>query len=263
MNFTSFKQDDIFIASDFIIIYLRGDLMSEVLYMDDSYLKEFDSKVVSVKDGKFIVIDKTAFYPNSGGQPFDTGRMVRESDGEEFTVVFTGKFLGKISHEVGREGLKEGDKVHCIIDWERRYRHMRMHTTAHIISALIAKETGALITGNQLGEEKSRIDFSLDDFDRDAFSGYIEKSNEIISQNLEVSAESMPRSEVEANPDLCKLAKGLPPGINVLRMVRIGDFDIQPDGGTHVKNTSEIGKVELVKLENKGKNNRRLYFKLV
>ncbi len=140
---------------------------------------------------------------------------------------------------------------------------MKMHTTAHIISTLINKETGALITGNQLGLDKSRIDFSLDYFDRDAFNNYIEMANEAISRNLDITISSMIRSEVEANPELCKLAKGLPPGIDTLRMVKIGDVDIQPDGGTHVKNTSEIGKVELVKLENKGKNNRRLYFTLV
>ena len=234
--------------------------MSEVLYMNDSYLKEFDAKVLSVKDDKFVILDRTAFYPNAGGQPYDTGKMVR--DGEEFPVVFVGKFSGEISHEIGRPGLNEGDSVHCIIDWERRYKHMRMHTTAHIVSTIINRETGALITGNQLGFEQSRIDFDLENFDREAFSGYIEKANEVISRNLDVSVTSMPRSEVEASPELCKLAKGLPPGIDVLRMVKIGDVDIQPDGGTHVKNTSEIGKVELVKLENKGKSNRRLYFRL-
>ncbi|NOX71172.1 MAG: alanyl-tRNA editing protein [Candidatus Micrarchaeota archaeon] len=233
----------------------------EALYMDDSYLKEFDAKVVSVKDGKFVVLDRTAFYPNGGGQPYDTGKMIRGD--EEFPVVFVGKFSGQISHEVGKEGLKEGDEVHCIIDWDRRYRLMKMHTTAHIVSTIINKETGALITGNQLGLDKSRIDFSLENFDREAFAKYIEMVNDAISRNLDVAVSSMPRSEVEANPKLVKLAKGLPPGIETLRMVKIGDVDIQPDGGTHVKNTSEIGKVELVKLENKGKNNRRLYFTLV
>ncbi len=233
----------------------------EALYMNDSYLKEFDAKVVSVKDDKYVVLDQTAFYPNSGGQPYDTGKMVRGD--EEFPVVFVGKFSGQISHEVGKPGLKEGDSVHCMIDWERRYKLMRMHTTAHIISTLINKETGAMITGNQLGLDQSRIDFSLEDFDREAFSNYIKLANEVVSRKLDVTATSMPRSEVEANPELCKLAKGLPPGIETLRMVKIGDVDIQPDGGTHVKNTSEIGKIELVKLENKGKNNRRLYFALV
>ncbi len=235
--------------------------MAEALYMDDSYLKEFDAKVMSVKDGKFVVLDRTAFYPNAGGQPYDTGKMIK--DGEEFPVVFVGKFSGQISHEVAKEGLKEGDVVHCIIDWDRRYRLMKMHTTAHIISTIINRETGALITGNQLGLEKSRIDFNLENFDRDAFAKYIEMANKVISRNLDVTVSYMPRAEVEADPKLCKLAKGLPPGVETLRMVKIGDVDIQPDGGTHVKNTSEIGKVELVKLENKGKNNRRLYFTIV
>ncbi|MFH1770241.1 MAG: alanyl-tRNA editing protein AlaXM [archaeon] len=234
--------------------------MSKALYLDDSYLKEFDAEVVSVKDGKFIVLDQTAFYPNSGGQPHDEGVM-KKGD-EEFKVVFAGKFGGEISHEVDHEGLKEGDKVHCVIDWDRRYQLMKMHTSAHIVSTLVHNETGALITGNQLNLEKTRIDFSLEDFDREKMLEYLQQTNEVIRRNLEVKSYYLPREEAMKIPSVIKLANALPPQIDTLRIVEIGNFDTQADGGTHVKNTSEIGELEILKIDNKGKNNRRLYYQL-
>jgi len=235
--------------------------MEDALYLDDSYLKEFEATVLSVKDGKYVVLDKTVFYPSSGGQPHDTGKLIR--DGEEFNVVFVGKFSGKISHEIDKEGLKEGDKVKGVIDWDRRYKHMRSHTSAHIVSTVIHKETGALITGNQLAEDRVRVDFNLDNFDREAFQRYMAMANEVISRNLDVKHYTLDREEAMKIPDIFKLAKTFPEEIKRIRIVEIGDFDKQADGGTHVKNTKEIGKLELIKLENKGANNRRMYYRLV
>ncbi len=243
-------------------------MTGEALYMKDSYLKEFEAEVVSVKESKFIALNQTAFYPNSGGQPHDTGTMARVSDGKIFKVVYAGKFGGQISHEVENpEGaeLKPGDRVKCRIDWDRRYRLMRLHTAAHIISEVINKETGALITGNQLDVEKSRIDFSVPEFDREMLKSYEEKANEIANQGIDLALEFKSRDEVINDPKMTKLAKGiesLPQDIRVLRIVRIGDFDAQADGGTHVKNTKEIGKIEFIDFVNKGKNNRRIYFRL-
>ena len=139
-----------------------------------------DATVTEVNQDKFVVLDKTAFYPNSGGQPHDTGFMKR--DGEEFRVIYAGKFSGQISHQVEQPGLKVGDKVSCSIDWPRRYLFMRYHTAAHVISAVIHKETGAEITGNQIGEDRTRIDFALDEFDRDKLKEYEKKANEIIAE---------------------------------------------------------------------------------
>ena len=234
-------------------------MAAEAIYLEDSYLREWDAEVVKA-NGKFIVLDRTAFYPSSGGQPHDTGKMVRGSDGREFGVVFTGKFGGDVSHEVNGEGLKQGDRVRCSIDWDRRYRHMRMHTAAHIISEVFHRDSGALITGNQLGLDKSRIDFSLEDFDRDRMTEYFREANGIIGKDLDINIRSMPRDDAMKIPSITKLANILPPDVKELRIVEIGDFDTQADGGTHVKKTSEIGKVEFLKAENKGKNNRRVYF---
>src|SRR3989338_6180773 len=109
--------------------------MGQALYMDDSYLREFEATVESVKDNKYIILDKTAFYTVSGGVAFDTGVLIR--DGEEFPVVYAGKFGGIISHEVSKPGLKEGDRVKGKIDWDRRYKLMRLHTTAHLLAAIM------------------------------------------------------------------------------------------------------------------------------
>jgi len=236
--------------------------MAEALYMEDCYLKEFDAKVVSVADGKFVVLDKTAFYPKGGGQMNDTGKLVRKSDGKEFNIVFCGKFNGEISHEVEDCELKEGDEVHGVIDWERRHKLMRMHTASHIMSGFFQKEGGALITGNQLDVEKSRIDFALENFDREKIDEYIAKSNDLVEKDVPIKIYKMDRSEVEKNPEMVKLAKGLPPGIKELRIVEIEGFDSQPDGGTHVRSTKEVGKIVFLKAKNQGKSNRRVYFTL-
>ena len=143
--------------------------MSKALFLQDSYLKESDAEVVSVKDGKYVVLDQTIFYPKGGGQPWDTGKMIYGSD--VYNVIYVGKFGGKISHELDKPGLISGEKVHCVLNWERRYRLMRNHTAAHTLAAILVKKTGALITGNQLEEDKVRFDFSLEDFDREIFKG--------------------------------------------------------------------------------------------
>ena len=236
------------------------------LYMEDSYLKEFEATVKSVKDGKFVVLDKTAFYPQGGGQPWDTGKMVRESDGKEFRVVYVGKFGGEISHEVELpdEGvtLKSGDKVRCTINWDRRFRLMRMHTAAHILFGVIRKETGAKITGNQLGIDKSRIDFDIEKFDSEKMKDYIEKSNRIVDSGLDVRIYFMPAEEAFKKPELFSLRDVLPPSVKELRLVEISGFDTSADGGTHVRNTKEVGRLVFLKAENKGRGRRRVYFTL-
>nr|MCK4930453.1 alanyl-tRNA editing protein [Nanoarchaeota archaeon] len=236
--------------------------MTEVLYLLDCYLKEFEATVESVKDDKYVVLDKTAFYPNAGGQPFDTGKFIK--DGEEFNVVFVAKFGDVISHEIDNPGLKPGDKVKGVIDWDRRYRLMRMHTAAHVISIIIEKDANALITGNQLGLDKSRIDFNLENFDREKFVDYMNKANEMIKKGAKVNLYLMPREEaLQKYERLTNLAKGFSEDIKEIRLVEIEGVTIEACGGTHLKDISEIKGVKLLKLDNKGKNNRRLYYELV
>lgn len=230
------------------------------LYMTDSYLREFEATVEKV-EGNLVFLDQTAFYPNGGGQPNDLGAM--ECNGIVFVVVNVTKSSGTIAHHVDKEGLVVGDRVKCKIDWERRYMLMRMHTAAHIIDAVLYKEAGALCTGNQLGVDKSRIDFSLDVIDREKMQKFISAANDVVSRGIDVKIYSLNREEAMKIPGIVKLAVAMPPSIDVLRIVEIPDVDIQADGGTQVANTREIGKIELLSMENKGKNNRRIYYNLV
>jgi misacylated tRNA(Ala) deacylase len=234
--------------------------LTKALFLVDSYQKETDAKVVSVKDGKYVVLDQTVFYAKGGGQPHDTGKMI--CGAEVFNVVFVGKFESEISHEVDRPGLKPGDAVHCVLDWDRRYKLMRSHTAAHVLSSLLNQGTGALITGNQLEVDHVRFDFSLETFDKALLERYLARANELFGTDVPVKWYELPRSEAMKIPGVVKMAGAFPPDIPSLRIVEIVGLDKQADGGTHVCNLREIGKVELVKTENKGKNNRRIYFRL-
>lgn len=236
--------------------------MQESICLRDSYAKECEATVQSVKDGKYIVLDKTVFYARGGGQPHDTGKVIRLSDNSEFNVIFVGKFDGQISHEINKEGLQVGDRVKCFIDWNRRYRLMRIHTATHILAAIMNREEGVLITGNELAEDKSRIDFNLENPTREKIEAYITKTNEALMRNMEVKTYFLPREEALKLPGAVKLMTAIPPDVKELRIVEIGDVDLQADGGTHVNNTSEVGEIELIKIDNKGKSNRRIYFKL-
>ena len=233
--------------------------MTKALYLDDSYLKEIETEVVKV-DGKFVILKETIFYPESGGQPTDTGILIK--DNEEYKVVFAKKIGSDISHEVDKEGLQAGDKVKIVLDWDRRYNLMRGHTAAHVVSGIFNKATGALITGNQITEEKIRIDFNLENFDREKIDEYFNNCNELIKKDLKILISYMPMEEAKKDSDLFKLASVLPPSVKELRIIEIEGFDRQADGGTHVKSLSEVGELEFLKAENKGKNNRRIYFKL-
>ena len=271
--------------------------MKQLLYLNDAYMKEFDAvvtNIVSDDTGTWIVLDQSAFYPQGGGQPFDTGTIVHEH--ETYAVSEVRKGESGALHRIDRQGLKVGDRVHGIIDWDRRYRLMRTHTAAHIVSGIAHQQYGAQISGNQLDIDKARVDFSLESFDRDLLLGLQQKANEIIKQNHVISAKVLPREEAIKIPALVKLEKGLDPSIMQVRILSIGDFDMseisqkgsdaliqaisehaqkyasqgiaaffdaQADGGTHVQSTSEIKGIEIIDLENKGKGRKRIYFRLV
>jgi misacylated tRNA(Ala) deacylase len=234
--------------------------MTELLYLKDSYLQDFEASVVSI-EGRNVILDKTAFYPEGGGLPDDRGKIVKLPDGENFQVMMVKKLGQQILHEVDVNGLKVGDKVRGWIDWKRRYKMMKMHTATHVLAAVIHTEIGALITGNQLKLDGAHIDFNGPEV-KDRYKEFEQKVNDILARNLSVETKFMPYKEAMKIPSVIKLANVLPPSIPELRIVSIGDIDIQADGGPHVKNTSECGKIEITSFENKGKDRKRIYFVL-
>ena len=227
--------------------------------MDDSYLKEFDTKVKS-SNGKYIVLEETAFFPKGGGLEWDTGVITRKSDDKTFKVIYVGKFKGEISHEVDVEGLQANDEVHCVIDWNRRYKLMRYHTGTHVLCGIFSRNYNLLVTGNQLTTEKGRVDLNMETMDVNLLKKAFEEANEIIAKDLPVEIYYKSREEAEKDPSLFKLAIGFPHDIDTLRIVDIKGFDAQADGGCHVKTLKEIGKLVFMQAVNKGKNNRRVYF---
>ena len=234
--------------------------MTELLYLKDSYMKDFEATIVNV-EGKNVFLDKTVFYPESGGQIDDRGKLVRIPDGQVFQVLMVKKLGNEVLHEVDSVGLKTGDKINGYLDWDRRYKLMKMHTACHVLSAVINKETNSLITGNQLRTDIAHIDFSGPEV-KERFKEFEQKANEILASGLNVETKFMPYKEAMKIPSIVKLAHVLPPTIPELRIVSIGDVDVQADGGTHVKNTKECGQIEITEFENKGKERKRVYFVL-
>ena len=235
--------------------------LNDALYLSDAYLRRFDAKVAEVlPDG--VRLDRTAFYPAGGGQPADRGRLTL-SDGSSVEVVDVRKTLRGIVHQVaGERTLAPGESVVGEIDWVRRYAHMRYHTTLHILSGVVYRRLGSVITGNQITAERARMDFSIAEFDRSLAENLIEGVNAVALERRPVTVRSLPRAEAEKDPTLIRVAPELMPDVAVVRLIDIEGFDVQADGGTHVANTSEVGTARLERIENKGARNKRLYLTL-
>ena len=224
------------------------------LFENDAYLKEFKAKIIGiVKEENRIELDKTAFYAKSGGQPGDTGAI--EAESIKIQVLDTIKENNKIINIV--DDLKDLEKNADIIgkiDWDLRYKHMRMHTALHLLCSIVTLG----VTGGQIGYEKSRLDFN--DPDKQINKEELEeKINLLVEDNHIVTSEVIESSILEEKPELVRTMSVKPPNVNgKIRLIRIGDIDLQPCGGTHVKSTNEIGKIQIGKIENKGKMNRRV-----
>lgn len=234
--------------------------MTEPVYYEDSYLRTLTAEVTAV-DAEWIELNRTIFYPNGGGQPGDTGIFISPS-GEEYAVIDTrkGASPGTIVHQLSstEHNLKVNDEVTTELDWERRYRLMRMHTGLHVMASLIP----VMVTGGSVGAEKSRLDFDLEDYqiDKDDLN---QRLAGLISQAKPVRIGSILEEELDNNPQLVRTMSVQPPrGTGSIRMIRIEDIDYQPCGGTHLKNISEIGMARVSKIENKGKRNRRVHLVL-
>ncbi|MEM3031902.1 MAG: alanyl-tRNA editing protein [Nitrososphaerota archaeon] len=233
---------------------------TELLYLDDSYLREFRAVVESV-DRDCVVLDRTAFHPRGGGLVSDVGVM--KSDVGESRVVEVVFGDGGVVHRVEGTAPAPGSVIECMLDWDRRYRLMRMHTGLHVLAATMVEKTKALITGNNVSHDSARVDFNLETFDRAVMEECVEEANRRLSSGHNVKIYYMDRDRVLSTPGLVKLAGRLPPEVPILRIVEIGDIDVQADGGPHVKNTREVGRISVTKFENKGKNNRRMYFMVI
>lgn len=251
-----------FVAVIFLTTRRFCPFMAGELYLHDSYAQEMRASVRMVfEDG--VVLGNTVFYAQGGGQPGDTGTLRIMPDGATFRVTNTVKRDGHIVHVTGPHTMQEHDVVELFIDWPRRYAHMRYHAAAHLLASVLHRDHGALITGNQIGEDKLRIDFALDQYDPAQLQRAVEETNRIIAEHHDVHVRFLERDEALALPGIVKLAGAHVPDIPVLRIVTIGDpknpVDEQADGGTHVHNTRELAPLVILSTENKGKNNRRVY----
>ncbi len=235
-------------------------MSTRLLYLNDSYLQEFEARVQRVTDNQ-IVLDQTAFHPLTGGVACDTGHLIKGIIKYRVTKVEIDKETKEVIHTLEEEpDLNQGDLVKGTLDWPKRYRLMRLHTAAHLIAAIMYRDYNALITGGHVDHKHAKLDFNLPKTDREIFEATVEKASEEARKNLQLKIYSLIREEALEMPGIVKLAERMPPEEKELRIVEIPTIDLQADGGPHVKNTREIGKIVLVKIENKGKNKRRIYF---
>jgi misacylated tRNA(Ala) deacylase len=232
--------------------------VTEGLYLRDAYLREFEARVLA-DDGRELRLDRTAFYPAGGGQPADSGR-VRGADGSERVVSEVTKSGAEIVHVTDpRDPWPPASVVRGAIDWDRRFAHMRFHTALHILSGVVFRRYGSGITGGQIYDDRARMDFGLPDFDRAKAERLIEDVNAVVAEDRPIHVRFISREEAQRTPSLVRVAAELMPDVAEVRLIDIEGFDVQADGGTHVRRTGEVGPVRLEKIENKGARNKRLY----
>jgi misacylated tRNA(Ala) deacylase len=235
--------------------------MTEELFLEDAYLKEFEARVIDLR-GREVVLDRTVFYPGGGGQPADKGSIgigpVRAS------VVDVRREAGGIVHVLDIAIPGNVQKLNGELDWERRYAHMRYHTALHVLSGVIWKAFGAKVTGGQMREMRARMDFSFPKEWTSDVVGEIERlANEALLERHPVKVHELPREEALKNPDLIRTQVNLvPERVKVVRIVEIEGVDAQADGGTHVANIEEVGAIEITSHKSKGRQNKRVEFAL-
>jgi len=230
--------------------------MTELLFRDDAYLKTATARVVAVHDGA-VTLDRTIFYPLGGGQPGDTGHLIRDN-GERLAVADTRKGAepGTVAHRLATDATppEVGEAVGLEIDWDRRYAVMRLHTALHVMSCVVV----APVTGGNIAPDKARLDFDIDlallDAERIA-SG----TNALIARAVATETVWITDEELDARPELVKTMSVQPPrGAGRVRLLRIPDIDLQPCGGTHVANIAEIGGIRVLRIRNEGRHNKRV-----
>jgi misacylated tRNA(Ala) deacylase len=235
--------------------------MTDLLFRDDAYLRTCEATVAGVNDRGGILLDRTIFYATGGGQPGDSGHM-ELADGSRIDIATTvyGDTKSDIVHvpAEGQDLPAPGDKVVLHLDWDRRYKLMRVHTALHLLSVVLPFP----VTGGQIGEGDGRLDFDLPEMPMEK-EEIAARLNEIAAADHGVSTEWITDEELLAKPEMVKTMSVKPPmGSGHVRLVRIGDVDLQPCGGTHVSQTAEIGQVAVTKVEKKGRQNRRVRIRL-
>jgi misacylated tRNA(Ala) deacylase len=241
--------------------------MTELLYYEDAYLREFDATVTAV-DGNRVVLDRTAFYPGGGGQPSDEGWLTVNGQRLRVSKVKKERADGQIWHTLeatdgGVPLIAPGEQVHGELDWERRYRIMRTHTAMHILCGVVWRDYGAQVTGGNMEPGKGRMDFEFEAMSRELVTEIEEKCNAEIAAARPVRAQILPREEAFQIPDLIRTKINLlPPQIKEVRTIELVGLDLQADGGTHVHNTSEVGHMKVVDYKSKGKINKRIYVEI-
>ena len=238
--------------------------MTDLLYQTDSYLKEFDANVTAVDaDVRAVVLDRSAFYPGGGGQPNDVGHLT--VGGVKYPVTKVKKQGADVLHFLGGDTLPDvGAQAHGEIDWELRYLLMRTHTALHVLCGTVFRDYGALVTGGNMEPGKGRMDFEFERLQGDLVGEIEAAVNKEASAGYDVRVKILPREEAFQIPDLIRTKINLlPEGITEVRTVEIVGLDLQADGGTHVKNTSEIGQIKVADYKSKGAINKRIYIELV
>ncbi len=235
--------------------------MTELLCQQDSYLKEFDAEIVGVnEEARAVILDRTVFYPGGGGQPCDLGLLT--VNGAAYPVTKVKKQGADALHFLGGDAdLPEiGTTVRGVIDWERRYQLMRTHTAMHILCGVVFRDYGALVTGGNMEPLNGRMDFEFETMRGELVAEIEEAINVEAQKGYDVKVAVLPREEAFQIPDLIRTKINLlPEGINEIRTIEIVGLDLQADGGTHVKNTSEVGKLRVTNYKSKGKINKRIY----
>lgn len=238
--------------------------MTTMLALDDSYIRAFDATVTAISDDGAVILDQTAFYATGGGQPHDLGTL---SAGEKtWQVANVVKRSGDVLHylEPAGDPPATGTGVSGEIDWDRRYRLMRTHTSLHVLCGVVFREFGALVTGGNMATDKARMDFELEDLNAERVAHIERVANEVIRDGRAVTWRTLPRDEAFLIPDLIRTKINLlPEGITQVRIVEIERLDLQADGGTHVRNTAEVGGIRVVGTRSKGRINKRLEIELV
>ena len=230
--------------------------MTDLLFHDHSYLQEFDATVTDVAEIG-VALDRTAFYIGGGGQPSDIGILT--ADGREYVVTGVKRDGGVLVHLIDGDRPAAGSSVSGRIDWERRYRLMRTHTALHILCGVVWRDYGALVTGGNMQPGEARMDFELERMSADFAEEVEAKINEEVAAARGVLVANLPRDEAEEIPDLIRTKINLlPANIREVRTIDIQGLDVQADGGTHVNNTTEVGRIRVVGHESKGRTNKRL-----